>query len=108
MDNKTMRVLTALVLGGCALGAHAAVNLTPPELGNPIAGTLPGTASVGPDGSSQYHIDLPMPPGTAGVAPKIGLQYSSKSGWGLSGLGWSVSGLSEITRCPSTRATRVQ
>jgi hypothetical protein len=33
------------------------------------------------------------------------LNYSSQSGNGIAGVGWNVSGLSVITRCPATQAT---
>ena len=40
-----------------------------------------------------------IPPGTADMAPSIALKYDSSSGNGVAGVGWSISGLSQITRC---------
>jgi hypothetical protein len=97
-----IRGLVGLAMGACVLTSMAAVTVTPPNLSGGLSGTLPGSAAVGPDGSSQYHIDLPVPPGTAGIVPQIGLHYTSGAPAVMSGLGWSITGQSEITRCPST------
>ena len=77
---------------------------TPPNLSGPVAGTLTGKASVSPSGASTYAVSIPVPPGTAGLAPTIDLVYSSQAGTGMSGLGWSLNGLSTITRCAKTVA----
>ncbi|WP_089376017.1 SpvB/TcaC N-terminal domain-containing protein [Methylobacillus rhizosphaerae] len=50
--------------------------------------TTPGNFSVGNDGSANYSIPLSVPPGTAGMAPTLSLNYSSQSGNGLVGIGW--------------------
>ncbi len=38
------------------------------------------------------------------MAPALSLEYSSQSGDGLEGLGWTLSGLPSIGRCPQTTA----
>jgi RHS repeat-associated protein len=81
-----------------------AVAIQAPHLNNPDAGTLPGSLSVGNDGASTYSIPLPVPPGTAGMAPQLSLNYSSNGSNGMVGLGWSLGGLSTIHRCPKTIA----
>jgi RHS repeat-associated protein len=105
MIQKVARGLLGLAMGAFVSGAIGSVAITPPNLTGGIAGTVSGAAAVGPDGSSQYRIELPVPPGTADVVPQLALQYTSKAPATLSGLGWSVSGLSEITRCAQTLGT---
>lgn len=61
-----------------------------------------GQLAVTPGGSATYTIPIEVPPGTAGMAPNLSLAYDSRSGNGLLGIGWSVGGLSAISRCPRT------
>jgi RHS repeat-associated protein len=67
-------------------------------------GTLPGTFVVSPNGSAEYTIPLDVPEGRAGMAPSLALSYDSRGSNGLLGLGWSLTGLSAITRCARTLA----
>jgi hypothetical protein len=62
-----------------------------------------GEFRVDETGNASYTIPIYAPPGTAGVAPKIALTYNSGWGNGWIGRGWSLSGLSSITRCRKTR-----
>jgi hypothetical protein len=55
-------------------------------------------ADVNPDGSFSYSIPIKTPPGTNGVAPQLSLDYNSNAGNGMLGMGFSLSGLSEMTR----------
>src|SRR6266403_754181 len=66
------------------------------------AGATAGTISVASSGASTYTIPLQVPPGTAGVEPKLTLSYNSQAGNGLLGVGWSLTGLSTISRCAAT------
>jgi len=65
-----------------------------------------GEFRVDETGNASYQIPIYAPPGTAGVAPKIALVYNSGGGNGWIGKGWSISGLSAVTRCrkPAKRA----
>lgn len=65
-------------------------------------GATPGNFTVSDTGAASYTIALAVPPGTAGMEPKLALSYSSLGGGGLMGTGWSLSGLTAISRCGRT------
>lgn len=60
--------------------------------------------SVGESGSPSYSMPIAVPPGIAGMAPKLSLVYTGGVNGPL-GYGWGLHGLSTITRCPATIAT---
>ncbi|GFR59806.1 rhs family protein, partial [Elysia marginata] len=62
-------------------------------------GALPGKGGVSPFGGSQYSIPVEVPPGVNGLQPNLSINYSSKQGNGVAGLGWGVSGIPIIARC---------
>jgi hypothetical protein len=64
--------------------------------------SVPGQASVTAAGTFFYSIPIVVPPGTAGMAPGLSLDYSSASTDGVEGWGWSLDGLAAITRCART------
>ena len=67
-------------------------------------GTLPGKFTVDPSGGAGYSIPIDVPPGTAGMQPRQSFVYNSAAGNGLLGMGWSLHGLSSISRPPPTMA----
>jgi virulence plasmid B protein/glycosyltransferase TcdB-like subunit of Tc toxin len=67
-------------------------------------GSTAGTFQVSEGGAAQYSIPVRIPPGVGGMEPKISLSFNSMAGNGLAGVGWSIEGLSAITRCPQTAA----
>jgi len=81
-----------LALFGFAPDAQAAV------------GRTAGTFMVSPTGAGTYTIPIWAPPGPQGVQPHITLSYSSRSGDGSEGVGWTLTGLSSIYRCVQTYA----
>ncbi len=68
---------------------------------DPTVGRLAGSAGVS-GGSASYEIPIAVPPGRRGMQPGLSLGYSSRAGNGIAGMGWSLSGLSSLHRCPQT------
>jgi hypothetical protein len=70
----------------------------------PVAGFTSGSLRVTESGAAEYRIPLRVPPGIAGLEPKLALVYNSQAGNGPFGVGWNLEGLSAITRCARTMA----
>jgi RHS repeat-associated protein len=64
-------------------------------------GRTQGAFSVS-GGSARYTVPIWTPPGPNGVQPAISLSYNSQVGNSTAGVGWGISGLPSITRCPRT------
>lgn len=89
--------------GGAYTKRFASPPVAPADVsGVRIAGLVQGKASVSPTGAARYSIPISLPRSLAGFGPALSLEYSSSSPRGLLGVGWSVGGLSQITRCPQT------
>ncbi len=76
---------------------------TPVLNGDVNVGALEGSGGVS-GGAATYNIPIVIPPGRAGMQPSISLNYSSRSGNGVAGVGWSLSAGSSIHRCSATAA----
>ncbi len=74
-----------------------------PQALNPslAVGSLPGSWSVSPMGAAQYTIPLAVPEGINGLTPQLSIVYNSMSGDGILGKGFSLAGLSAISRIGS-------
>ncbi|HXB02268.1 MAG TPA: RHS repeat-associated core domain-containing protein [Opitutaceae bacterium] len=65
-------------------------------------GQTAGSLSVDKSGAATYTIPLYACPGTGGMEPSLSLMYSSSAGAGVAGFGWSLGGISSITRGAQT------
>jgi len=72
-----------------------------------LVGRTPGSGTVDAKGAFTYAIPIKATPGPKGVGPHIALNYNSRSGNGIVGVGWSIGGLSSIYRCNLTNAQDV-
>ncbi|MFS2002660.1 RHS repeat-associated core domain-containing protein [Duganella sp. CT11-25] len=102
-QSSQANIVVGVSQGGTS-GNAIPVIVTPPAIGTQDAGTLPGALSVGAGGDATYNLAIAVPPGTAGMQPTLALNYSSSGTNGIAGLGWSLSGLSSISRCGKTIA----
>ena len=110
--------LQVVVLAAAAPAARAADPLPLPAYDAAAVANPPGTASAGTVpmggtegsfgvsdvGTASYTVPLRVVPGRGGLQPRLSLRYSSQSGDGQLGTGFSLSGLSQITRCDRTVA----
>lgn len=64
-------------------------------------GTLKGDFQISPSGGMQYDIPIEIPDGPAGFKPDMGISYDSRHGDGIVGHGFSLRGLSVISRMVS-------
>ncbi len=78
-----------------------------------IVQTLPATAvEVGAtagefnvsNGNASYTLPIKVAPGRGGMQPDVALSYNSAAGNGIMGVGWNLSAVSAISRCPANLA----
>jgi YD repeat-containing protein len=78
-------------------------DITPPTTTSSITpGIVEGEFSVSSLGAGIYQIPIKVVPGTAGMTPQLALTYNSQTPNGLLGIGWSLKGLSTISRTSAT------
>ena len=62
-----------------------------------------GELEVSSGGQALYKVPIALPPTIQNFAPKIDLQYQSGTLSGIAGVGWSIEGVSTISRIASRR-----
>lgn len=93
MSSHRHRLFSALIL---LFGISSPVH-------SEVVGLSSGEFRVDESGGASYSIGINVPEGRAGVTPQISLGYSSNNTQdGPVGIGWSIGGISAITRCPQT------
>jgi RHS repeat-associated protein len=68
------------------------------------AGATRASYDVTPNGQARYTVPLWTPPGIRGVEPRLALLYGSDVRSATLGHGWTLGGLSKVTRCGRTYA----
>ncbi|MCP4160871.1 MAG: hypothetical protein GY760_12435 [Deltaproteobacteria bacterium] len=68
-----------------------------------LVGKTPGTFRVS-SGSANYSVPIVVPPGIAGEQPSLSINYNSNGANGILGMGFSLDGISAITRSGRTIA----
>ncbi|HEX4456675.1 MAG TPA: SpvB/TcaC N-terminal domain-containing protein, partial [Polyangia bacterium] len=79
----------------------------PADVPTSSTGLFSGTFAVDPGGAATYTVRVEVPPGTNGVEPHLTLAYGSQHGNGYLGLGWTLQGISAISRCSATGENEV-
>ncbi|MBR1514089.1 MAG: VCBS repeat-containing protein [Bacteroidales bacterium] len=71
-------------------------------LGTGVVGAIGGTVDIGSLGGATYTVPIEVPNGIAGMQPGLSIVYNSQSSNGLLGWGWTLGGLSAISRVNKT------
>ncbi|ANH69754.1 hypothetical protein ABE85_23145 [Mitsuaria sp. 7] len=69
-----------------------------------LAGSTPANLTVTDSGAAVYQIPIQVPPGVAGLQPKLALKFDSQGTRGIAGPFWSLDGVPAVRRCPKTKA----
>lgn len=65
---------------------------------NKMVGEIPITEGTGPTGARTYNVPIRLAQGREGAQPQVSIAYNSQGGDGVLGKGWSIGGMSAITR----------
>ncbi|MCP1994997.1 FG-GAP-like repeat-containing protein [Flavobacterium sp. HSC-61S13] len=62
-----------------------------------------GELNVTTSGAAIYQVSIEVPQGVTGIEPELKLVYNSQANGGKAGLGWDMSGVSQISRISATK-----
>ncbi len=79
-----------------------AIFLYSPSVTIAAPGRTVGVGEVSTSGEATYSIPIVVPPGINGLTPDLALAYGHRQKESLAGVGWGISGPSEISRCAKT------
>jgi RHS repeat-associated protein len=80
--------------------ASPVYTVPPTSSGAGVPGATPGALEVTTTGNAKYTLPIVVPPGTNKMQPQLALQYASGAPNGPMGVGWTLAGLGQISRCP--------
>lgn len=85
---------------GFASGSHTHIPTSISVNTSKDVGVIPINSQVTPSGGLVYNVPISCVPVRSGIAPSVSIAYNSQGGNDIVGYGWSIGGLSSITRVP--------
>ena len=103
-ESRILLTQTVALFVACGNGSTTQqISASPPHgEASDRVGSTAGKFRVDESGAATYSVPIAAAAGTAGVTPRLALYYSSQGANGLLGRGWSLSGVSSISRCRQT------
>lgn len=85
---------------GFASGSHTHIPTSISVNTSKDVGVIPINSQVTPSGGLVYNVPISCVPVRSGITPSVSITYNSQGGNDIVGYGWSIGGLSSITRVP--------